>query len=521
MPTRYILNNKWVQENKFISMSPEQMPCPRFDDVRNLLPAPFVLGNKTATECYWKVWEMAFRNIKPATEQNGFLANYIDTAFSNNHVFMWDSVFILMFGRYGRRAFDFQRTLDNFYGKQEGDGYISREIHNDTGMARWEAFDPVSTGPNVMHWSEFEHWLNYADRKRLEMVFPPLVAYHEWTRLNRSWPDGSYWNSGYGCGMDNQPRIREENRKMQDAHHGFMSWIDANFQAIFSAKNLLAIADTIGRRDEVKFLEDEIEHLERFIDEKMWSDDASFYFDRYRDGKLNAVKSVGAFWGIIADAVPRRTLKSFVSNLRDRKQFGRPHMVPSISADHPLYEKTGGYWRGSVWPPTNYMILRGLTKIGEDDLAFEIAENHLRNVWEAFEKHGTVFENYAPEFSGPGTPAVRDFVGWGGLPPVAVFLEYYLGVRPDVPKNRILWDIRLTDNHGIENYPFGNDGVISLKCERRDAQSEEPIVFARSNRDLELVVRWGGGKGASYDIKGKLELELKLCKDLNMGASGG
>ncbi|HRR06713.1 MAG TPA: trehalase family glycosidase, partial [Victivallales bacterium] len=417
--TRYVIKNKWVDENKFISMEPERTNLPSFNEVKNLLPKPFLNRNSIAIDCYWKVWEIAFKNLKPATQENGFIANYIDTAF-NNYIFMWDSVFILMFGKYGRRAFNFQRTLDNFYCKQEADGYISREIHNDTGVYRWEAYDPVSTGPNIMHWSEFEHYLNYADKKRLEMIFPPLVAYHEWTRLFRSWPDGSYWNTGYGCGMDNQPRLKDDNLQMQNAHHGFLSWIDANFQALFSAKNLLKIAEILGRKDEVKFLEIEAEFLQQFINEKMWNEKESFYFDRYRDGTLNSVKSVGAFWGLIADAVPEERLDTFISNLKDEKQFNRPHRVPSINANHPAYKSDGGYWLGSVWPPTNYMILRGLTKIGEDDLAFEIAENHLKNVWAVFKKYGTVFENYSPEFEEPGKPAMKDFVGWGGVPPIAV-----------------------------------------------------------------------------------------------------
>ncbi|WP_414632104.1 hypothetical protein, partial [Acetomicrobium sp. UBA5826] len=33
-------------------------------------------------------------------------------------------------------------------------------------------------------------------------------------------------------------------------------------------------------------------------------------------------------------------------------------MVPSLSADDLQYNPNGDYWRGSVWPPTNYMILR-------------------------------------------------------------------------------------------------------------------------------------------------------------------
>ena len=489
---RFIIPSRWFKENKFVSMEPEHAPLPSFEQVKHLLPAPFVKGNGTAVECYWKVWELAFRNLRPATAQNGFKANFIDTAF-NNYVFMWDSVFILMFGRYGRSAFDFQRTLDNFYCKQEPDGFISREMNNDNGEYRWEAFDPVSTGPNVMHWSEFEFWLNYADKKRLEMVFPPLVAYHEWTRLYRTWPDGSYWNTGYGCGMDNQPRIRSADHKMHNAHPGFMSWIDANFQALFSAGNLLKIADILGRRDEVGFLADEVEYLHKYINQNMWDGDACFYFDRYSNGELNTLKTIGAFWGIIAEAIPADRLVSFISHLRDEKQFNRPHRVPSINADHPSYKHDGGYWLGAVWPPTNYMILRSLSKIGEDDLAFEIAESHLRNVWAVFNKYGTVYENYSPEHEEPGKPAMKDFVGWGGIPPVAVFLEYYLGIRPDVPNNQIIWDVRICQSHGVLKYPFGTSGIIDLKCESRKNNSEEPSISAKSTHPIKIIVKWQGG----------------------------
>ncbi|MFZ4569919.1 MAG: trehalase family glycosidase [Bacteroidales bacterium] len=57
----------------------------------------------------------------------------------------------------------------------------------------------------------------------------------------------------------------------------------------------------------------------------------------------------------------------------------------------------GGYWRGSVWAPTNYMVLRGLTNYHRDSPAYEIALNHLNNVVEVFNRTGTLFENYAPE----------------------------------------------------------------------------------------------------------------------------
>ena len=134
------------------------------------------------------------------------MARFIDPAF-NDCIFMWDSCFMTLFGRYGARAFPFVRTLDNFYAKQHPDGFICREIGRALGDDRFPRFDPSSTGPNVMAWAEWEHYRNFGDRDRLARVFPVLRAYHQWLRAYRTWPDGSYWSTGWGCGMDNQPRL--------------------------------------------------------------------------------------------------------------------------------------------------------------------------------------------------------------------------------------------------------------------------------------------------------------------------
>lgn len=54
--------------------------------------------------------------------------------------------------------------------------------------------------------------------------------------------------------------------------------------------------------------------------------------------------------------------------------FARKHMIPTLSADDANFNPSGGYWNGAVWAPTNYMVLRGLTKCGFDSLAYQIAK---------------------------------------------------------------------------------------------------------------------------------------------------
>ena len=172
--------NAWVPKNQFISLAPEQADLPVLSQARKSSRNHFGLTTHRRLACYWRAWELAFSNLKRPTPKNDFAANFCDTAFNGN-LFMWDSAFITCFGVYGRRAFNFQRTLDTFYRKQHLDGFICREISETDGQDTFHRFDPSSTGPNVLAWAEWNYFKKSGDRKRLEMVFPPLVAYHQWT----------------------------------------------------------------------------------------------------------------------------------------------------------------------------------------------------------------------------------------------------------------------------------------------------------------------------------------------------
>jgi len=57
-----------------------------------------------------------------------------------------------------------------------------------------------------------------------------------------------------------------------------------------------------------------------------------------------------------------------------------------------------------------------------------------------FEQTGTLWENYAPNPLSLGNISRSDFVGWSGLPSVAVLFEYVFGLRTDVPKHILTWD---------------------------------------------------------------------------------
>lgn len=506
--------NPWVEKNRFPSLTPDHLEVPSFSQAREILPEPFWAHHASTIACYWRAWELAFSNLKQPTSENNFAANYCDTAFNGN-LFMWDSSFIVCFGIYGRRAFNFQRTLDTFYRNQHRDGFICREISEADGQDTFHRFDPSSTGPNVMAWTEWNYFMKTRDRERLELVFPPLMAYHQWTRKYRTWPDGSYWSTGWGMGMDNIPRVKLDEHVNFD--NGHLTWVDATFQAALSAKILLKMATLLGKESEVKDLVEEIEALREFSNQHLWNDGIKFYCDRLPSGALLPMKHIGAYWALLAGIVPEDRMPSFVAHLDNPTEFNRVHRIPALSADDPSYSGTGGYWCGGIWAPTNYMVLKGLDGSGQEELAHVIALNHLENVVKVFEsddihwdgaeqfkqffhltdlqfddKH-TLWENYAPDQITPGSHSKPGYVGWTGLPPIAVFLEDVMGLIPDAASDRLTWHIRLLDEHGVRRYPFGPTGMVDLKCKSRSSQCDQPSIEIHSNVPLTLELIWEGG----------------------------
>ena len=109
-----------------------------------------------------------------------------------------------------------------------------------------------------------------------------------------------------------------------------------------------------------------------------------------------------------------------------------------------------------------------------------------------YEKTGTLWENYSPEYAAQGA-AKADFVGWTGLAPINILFEYVFGIQTDMQEKKIVWRVNCKEKHGIENYPFG-DYTVSLMCDARMSECEEPQVTVRSDEPVTVEIIWKEGK---------------------------
>jgi hypothetical protein len=463
-------------------------PLPQWQSVHPQLPAPIYEGRPDWIAMYWKSWELAFRNFHEPATGSGFVSQFIDAAFNAN-IFLWDSCFMTMFCNYAHPLVPGIGTLDNFYAKQHEDGEICREIVRNTGVAfsqwvnrenrplfsRWGKepstpfvpYDVVYRGrpapkknPKltldglnhpILAWAELESYRMTGDTARLGRIWEPLVHYYAALEEYLRQGNGLYMTDW--ASMDNSTR----NAYLDRGGTG----IDISSEMVLFARQLSEIAGIQGTTAEASRFASEADRLAGVINQAMWAPQRRFYFDLTLDGKPAPVKTIAAFWTLLAKVASPDQAEALAAELENPKTFKRLHRVPTLAADEPGYNPAGGYWRGSVWAPTDTMVIRGLENYGYHALAREIALNHLEVAAQVFEKTGTIWENYAPDAATQGKPARQNFAGWSAIGPILYLMEYAIGLRADAPRNSLAWNLTPGIQHGCERYRF-NGHVTSL-----------------------------------------------------------
>ena len=471
---------------------------PALDETRDALPAPIYDENPAYVACYWRAWELAFRNFHAPTKRNGFVSPYIDAAFNQN-IFLWDTCFMTLFCNYAHGLTPGIASLDNFYAKQHDTGEICREIVRTTGrdfeswvnredkplFCRWggwwagnrtnRAPTPVeyrgreAPSPNprctldaldhpVPAWAEIESFRVTGDGERLRRVWSPLTRYYAAFR--------TYLRQGNGLYITDWASMDNSQRNPHLARGG--TGVDTSAEMALFARALAEMADVLEKPDEAAAYRADAEQLAEKINALMWDEARRFYFDLSVDGERGTVKTIAAYWTLLAGVAPPERAAALARELDNPATFNTPHRVPSLAADESKFAPDDGdYWCGAVWPPTNMMVVRGLDRYGYTDLARTIALDHLDHVAAVCLDTGTMWENYSPTRVAPGNPARADFVGWSGIGPIAFLIEYAVGLRPDAPNRTLTWTIRSEQRVGCERYRFGGL-VVSLVCEAPD-----------------------------------------------------
>ncbi len=418
---------------------------------------------------YNETWVLLKDYWKKGTSESGFHAKYFShpDASRINQVEACFSTFFLV---YSNRIYPVTSVLDNFYAKQEESGAIRGEYSEKTGKPILPHDNPKGVLPPLFAWAEHNLYHRLGVKKRIREVMPVLERYYAWLENTFKDDTGLFAPPLAATMMENAPR--------EGTHYP----VDFNCQMSLAALYLAELSDIINDKDTNYRYKKAYFSLKTKINALMWDERDGFYYDLDAKQKRLRVKTIAPFWSLIAEVPNEARGERLIEHLVDPREFGIENPFPTLAVRDKRFDPDGNGYRGSVFPPLTYMIIKGLEKYRRHDLAREFAIRHLYYVldglYPATGKKGALYEAYLPHAEGPAKwPGKRGFPRQAYLPStalstVSLMIENIIGLDISLPRKTVDWTIPTLELMGIEGLALKRNLIT--------------IFSAKSNRGWEI-----------------------------------
>ncbi|MEE8378593.1 MAG: trehalase family glycosidase [Candidatus Aminicenantaceae bacterium] len=205
-----------------------------------------------------------------------------------------------------------------------------------------------------------------------------------------------------------------------------MNCLDLNSLYTLDAWCLSQIANILDYREDYDTFLREYEYMKQRVDEYFWDEKEGFYFDRYWNGNFSTRKAASNFYPLLARIPDEKKAAQMKMHLLDDSEFWGDYVIPTISRDDPAFRRNQQSWRGTISPPTNYLVYQGLKAYGFDTVASEFAKKSEFIFMRSWKNFQISPENYD---SRTGEAAGRRYLSWGPLFSL-IAVEEYLDITP-------------------------------------------------------------------------------------------
>ncbi len=270
--------------------------------------------------------------------------------------------------------------------------------------------------PGLLAWCDW--WTaDKGGRPRREGLTPGLISWGSDTALVPApeqlppWEVGAsgHQRAAWESGQDDLP-LWDEAEWDPEREVLAMSAVDLCSYRALDLECLSRIARILGNGRTARRLDAAYHHLAETMNRTLWSDAAGLYLDELPSGHSPRV-AASNFLPLLAGIPSRRRARCMVAVLRDPARFWGEWVLPTISRDDLAFADQQ-YWRGSIWPPMNYLVLQGLRRYGFDDLAADLASKGARMFLADRSRTGFCRENFSAR---TGRGRGQRFQSWGPL----------------------------------------------------------------------------------------------------------
>lgn len=247
----------------------------------------------------------------------------------------------------------------------------------------------------ILAWGVERVFKRNGDMELLEQCLPRLEKFHDWYWRERDVTNtglvtiGSYsgdiqharWETfDYECNMDDLELLKHPTRTGKDegAWYGDI-WVTGNTSYLIMAeKSLVRMAEAAGDKEMAARRKPKIDKAVRAMRKYMWDEEKGTFLSVNRETMEKIPVATISSWVPLVAGVPTKKMARRMAEVLAGPSWQTPLPIPTVDRKDPRW-KSNSFWRGDVWPSTNYQIASGLAAYGHKDLAALITDKTVAN----------------------------------------------------------------------------------------------------------------------------------------------
>jgi putative isomerase len=247
----------------------------------------------------------------------------------------------------------------------------------------------------ILAWGVERVYQRNGDKELLKQCLGRLERFHDWYWRERDLHGnglitlGAYtgklqhskWETfDYECNMDGMKMTAHPTRKgpAEGTWYADVCVPGNNAYLIMGERSLARLAEIAGDPEMAARRRRRMEKGIKGMREHMWDEAAGTFLSVNRDTlEKIPVATIGS-WIPLTAGVPTPAMARRMAEVLASPAWMTPLPVPTVDRQDPRW-KSNAFWRGDVWPPTNYQIASGLAAYGHHGLAADIADKTIAN----------------------------------------------------------------------------------------------------------------------------------------------
>lgn len=262
------------------------------------------------------------------------------------------------------------------------------------GDNNWDKFPAYSQIP-ILAWGLERVYRRNGDKQLLQESLEPLERFHEWYWRERDVTNtglvavGSYSGDiqharfetfDFECNLDDLSLTPHPTRKgaSEGAWYGDICPVGNTAYLLIGEKSLVSLAGIMGDAAMAARRKTRIDKAVEAMRTHMWDEAAGTFLSVKRDTLEKVPVATIGSWIPLTAGVPTGAMAKRMAEVLAGPNWQTPLPVATVDRGDKRW-KSDGFWRGDVWPATNYQIAAGLAAYGYKDLAAVISDKTVAN----------------------------------------------------------------------------------------------------------------------------------------------